>query len=85
MIESQRQFVWTSLLDYLETVPLPDDYRKAHNLADISLVIERDYIQTELRKYDDAAKLFLEHLEKIVFLSRYCESTNCRATATFIS
>lgn len=65
--EDKRQKVWTSLLDYLETVPLPDDYRKAHSLADISLVIERYYIQTELKKYDDAALLFLKHLEKVVF------------------
>lgn len=64
--EDQKKVVWTSLLDYLETLPLLD-YRKAHSLADISPVIERYYIQTELKKYDDAAKLFLDHLEKVVF------------------
>jgi tetratricopeptide (TPR) repeat protein len=65
--EDRKQSLCTSLLNYFEAVPLIDDYRKANSLDDISPVIELYHILIELKRYDDAAKLFLRHLERVIF------------------
>jgi tetratricopeptide (TPR) repeat protein len=65
--EDSQQSLCTSLLNYFEAVPLIDDYRKANSIDDISPVIELYHILIELKRYDEAAKLFLRHLERVVF------------------